>query len=162
MRTVVAVLMMLGAATVAVLGVEETPCIPCLQGVSANNLQGKSVVGEDAEDILYQVETQEAMDWQCIIVDIIIGDCIDWDSDPCPSCYYPCIVGCGLVCEAAIAAGCVYYFASTGIIPPWCKYLGVGCIVGCDVICNEACPQCQYCVEHEIIIIKSCGWVFTE
>ncbi len=159
-RRVTVGLIIIGATATIAFGADDPPCIPCMQGASVGN----SPVEKASDEIEgeFEASTQEAMEWQCIIVDIIIGDCIDWDSEPCPLCYYPCIGGCGVACEAAVVAGCAAAYATTGVVPDWCKYLGIGCIYGCDFICNGWCPQCQYCVEHETTIVKSCGWVFTE
>jgi hypothetical protein len=162
MKAIAVMVTLLAAGALVVQGADETRCIPCMQGAYSDDWQEVCAPGKDAPALDAEAQFQEALDWQCIIVEIIIGDCIEWDSRPCDACYYPCIGECGIVCAAAIAAGCAEAFASTGVVPVWCRYLNISCIYGCDYVCNVGCPQCQYCVKHEITIVQSCGWVFTE
>jgi hypothetical protein len=107
---------------------------------------------DNEEPDLQESVAGEPLEWQCIIVDIIIGDCIDWDSGPCPNWTDTCSALCATACTAPI---CYNY-------PSGCTFAGIGCSWGCSKICKYIAPTCTYCVEYDITIIESCGWVFTE
>jgi hypothetical protein len=150
----------LAAISIACAGADGSECAPCSKDSAKNTLIGHSdppVV----EPVELLASTEEAMEWQCIIVDIII-ECVDYDTDPCDYCYHPCIGACGVTCEVGVVTACAAAIAAGYPVPSWCKYLGYACIYGFDFICNEACPECEYCTEYKVTYVKSCGWVFTE
>ncbi|MBU1049881.1 hypothetical protein KKG90_07665 [Candidatus Bipolaricaulota bacterium] len=112
----------------------------CQAPETAANGAGKNKKCEDTtEPQLPIVETQEAMEWQCIQW----VECVEYDTRICD----PCATWAFLSCAAACTI-------------PSAFWAGFGCNVGCGILTLLVCGECDYCVEWELQ--ESCGWVFTE
>lgn len=161
MKTRAVTLILLGMVALSCLGSDETACIPCMQAASANSkLREKIAPEENSEDPVYHIETQEAMEWQCIVVDIVI-EYVNCVTRICDYCIDLCLIGCNATCTGAVITYCVGQTAVGVPPPPQCFFWGAFCPKGCDWICEAYCPSCTYC-DRVVTKIYSCGWVFTE
>lgn len=160
-RLVLAVGLVIFLASGAVLGESEDCGCPNQATVSrVEALQAKCEESTPGELPEPEVLAEEAMEWQCIVVDIII-EYVNCETRPCDIPYGACLVLCDGVCGAALVAACGAIVAQGLPVPPWCIFAGAPCLVACPTICRNYVPWCEYC-ETKVTKVYSCGWVFTE
>jgi hypothetical protein len=158
-RIVVCVLV--GLFVWSVVSLADSSGCGCNASAAAKNGEKGNGHKNDDELQVTTEEAQEAMEWQCIVVDIII-EVVNCKTRPCDSLYWACLVTCDGICGAALAAGCLAILAETGIAPAWCIFSGAPCgLVACPAICRASVPWCETC-ETKVTKVYSCGWVFTE
>lgn len=113
-RMMIVAVLVIGAAAAVAFGEDDTPCVPCMQGSAAGNSQ--KINTPDKIDPKLEATTQEAQEWQCIVVDIIV-ECVEYETDPCGYCYYPCIGACGTLCTVATVKYCAAVAAAGSPMP---------------------------------------------
>ncbi len=157
----IAVCALVGMFMWSTIGLAGSSDCGCGASATASDAANGNEDKTENELLVTAVEAQEAMEWQCIVVDIII-EYVNCHMEPCHIPYDACLVTCDAICGAALAAGCLAIIAKTGIAPAWCIFAGAPCgLVACPRICRRYVPWCEYC-ETKVTEVVSCGWVFTE
>ncbi|MCK5827526.1 hypothetical protein KAH43_03290 [Candidatus Bipolaricaulota bacterium] len=126
----------------------ETASSEAVQAVA----RAKDCDRPDPDELARASSSGEPLEWQCMIVDIIV-ECVLWDWDQCPGELALCEAGCTTICTGIACT----------VNPLTCLYSGFKCSLGCATICFLAVPEnCSECVDYDITIIWTCGWVLTE